>query len=729
MADDLRKSGISTVGDVPWGTHFCYFYETKQDLLDILVPYFKSGLENNEFCLWIISNSELIDRQEASDVLEQAVPDLDRYLTEGGIELVSHDDWFLEGGTFDFRRTAKRFKEKLDEARAHGYVGMRVNGSPAWICSRDPEELRQFEEEVDGLFSNERIIASCTYPVGEIAAVFLFDVARSHQFTIARRQGRWEVLETPQLIRAKREIEKLNEELEQRVKDRTQELAAAIEELKGQITERKRAEEQLRLAEEQARKVLDTIPALIASRLSDGTLDYCNQQWLAFAGLTLKELQSGAWKHLVHPDDKDRVVKIWQESVATGKPYEMEERHRRFDGMYRWFLARAVPLKDKEGRIERWYGTLTDIDDLKHAEEALRESQHLLQLVLSTLPVGVSVTNREGDIVLINSASERIWGGVITSGRQRWVQTRGFWHDSGEPIAPKAWASVRALSEGQTSLTELIDVETYDGQQKIMENSAAPIRNGDGAIVGAVIVNQDVTDRVRAEEQLRMTSERLRALSDRAQMAKEEEATRISREIHDELGSALTSLKWDLEEFGEFFKTPRDSAQFDDARKKIEAMIALADTTLNTVRRLASELRPAVLELGLAEAIEWQAVQFQERTGIDVQFECSVEKINLNPEQLTAVFRILQEALTNILRHAQATMVVIKAWEEPQEFVLTIKDNGKGFTDGKKLDEQSLGILGMRERAHLIGGEIHIKSAELQGTRVTLRIPIPLKAG
>src|SRR4051812_286447 len=139
MSPELRKTGISVIGDVPWGTHFCTFYETTQDLLDILIPFFKTGLDEGEFCLWIISNSELITVAEAMNALAKAVPDLDRYLAEGRIEIVSHDDWFLPGGNFDFHCAANRFKEKVNEALARGFVGMRVNGGPAWIRSRDPE--------------------------------------------------------------------------------------------------------------------------------------------------------------------------------------------------------------------------------------------------------------------------------------------------------------------------------------------------------------------------------------------------------------------------------------------------------------------------------------------------------------------------------------------------------------------------------------------------------------
>ena len=160
MATEFRKSGISVVGDVSWGTHFCYFYETKQDLLDTLIPYFKVGLESKEFCVWVVSNSELITVEEAKEALRQAVPDLDRYLAEGSMEVVSHDEWFQNGEAFDLHRVANRFKEKLEEALARGYAGMRINGSPAWLQKDDRKQFCEFEQQLDSLFPNQRIIAS-----------------------------------------------------------------------------------------------------------------------------------------------------------------------------------------------------------------------------------------------------------------------------------------------------------------------------------------------------------------------------------------------------------------------------------------------------------------------------------------------------------------------------------------------------------------------------------------
>ena len=468
MARELRKTGIEIVGGVPWGAHFCYFYETKQDLLDILIPYFKTGLENKEFCLWVISNSELLTVQEATSALRDALPDLDRYVAERSIEVVGHKDWFLSGHTFDPDKVAHRFRTKLNEALARGYAGMRVNGSPAWLRDAGPQEIRKFEAALDKLFPNERTIASCTYPLASIGGEEIFDVVRTHQFAIARRQGEWEVVETPELIQAKAEIESLNEDLEQRIIERTNELRLANEQLRKEITEHK-----------------------------------------------------------------------------------------------------------------------------------------------------------------------------------------------------------------------------------------------------------------QTEEQLRITTERLRKLSASLQSAREEEGTRIARELHDELGSTLTSLRWDLESLDKTLSDSANRSKLQESRKRIEAMIKLTDSVLQTVRRISSELRPQVLDdLGLAEAVEWQAGDFQARTGIVCYCDYPPEKLNLSQAQANAVFRILQEALTNVLRHAQATRVEIKLKEELGEFVMTIVDNGRGITEAEKSGDESLGLLGMRERAELIGGTVDMKGIEGGGTTITISVDI-----
>jgi signal transduction histidine kinase len=225
-------------------------------------------------------------------------------------------------------------------------------------------------------------------------------------------------------------------------------------------------------------------------------------------------------------------------------------------------------------------------------------------------------------------------------------------------------------------------------------------------------------------DRLYQQAEQLRSLTAKAQFTREEEATRIAREIHDELGSSLTSLRWDLERVDETLTDVKDFSQLAELPAKIKSMISLTDTAVDAVRRISLELRPPGLDqLGLVEAIEWQAQRFQAQTGIACVCDCSVERVELNPEQSTALYRISQEALTNVLRHAEATLVEIKVDQEADKFVLTIKDNGRGITEDGKLGRHSLGIVGMRERAHLVGGKITINGIKGKGTAITVRVP------
>jgi len=170
--------------------------------------------------------------------------------------------------------------------------------------------------------------------------------------------------------------------------------------------------------------------------------------------------------------------------------------------------------------------------------------------------------------------------------------------------------------------------------------------------------------------------------------------------------------------------------QLPELRKKLETMIELTDDTIDTIRRISSELRPSILDdLGLVAAIEWQAKEFQTRTRIVCTCDCSMENVGLNRKQSTAVFRIFQEALTNVLRHAQATKIDIRTKQEDGQFVLTVSDNGRGITEAEKSDVLSLGLLGMKERARLVGGEIDIARSEEGGTAITVRVPVARNGG
>src|SRR6185295_9246240 len=225
MASALMRTGIGVVGDVPWGTHFCQFYETKEDLLNTLAPYFKAGLEDGELCMWVISGP--VTEDEASSALRRVVPDLDRYLLGGSIEMVPAQEWYLKRGKAELQRVTRAWNAKLSGALARGYPGMRVSGNTAWLEKKDWKDFCKYEEQLNSSITDQPIAVLCTYPLVTSGAAELLDVARNHQFAIAKRQGTWEVIETAQLKRAKAEMVKVNEALEQRVIERTVELDAA----------------------------------------------------------------------------------------------------------------------------------------------------------------------------------------------------------------------------------------------------------------------------------------------------------------------------------------------------------------------------------------------------------------------------------------------------------------------------------------------------------------------
>ncbi|TAN43192.1 MAG: PAS domain S-box protein [Nitrospirae bacterium] len=238
-------------------------------------------------------------------------------------------------------------------------------------------------------------------------------------------------------------------------------------------------------------------------------------------------------------------------------------------------------------------------------------------------------------------------------------------------------------------------------------------------------VAQDITERRKTEEELNSSREQLRGLLAHHQSVREEERTRISREIHDELGQSLTALKIDLS-----WLMKRLNRQQSLLREKARGMSALIDLNIQTVKRIAAELRPGLLDdLGLTAALEWQAEEFQERSGIACQLLIEPEDLDIGRDISTAVFRIFQETLTNVVRHAKASRVRVTLTKRPAELILNVSDNGKGITRHQAMSPASIGLTGMKERVNFLGGTLSINGIRHKGTTVRVLIPLPLNAG
>ena len=296
------------------------------------------------------------------------------------------------------------------------------------------------------------------------------------------------------------------------------------------ITERRRAEEALQEREEAFRTLTNAMPQLVWTANADGMVDYYNEKQQQYRELPRTTVGVYDWQPLLHPDDIGRTIEAWSESLRTGADYRVEHRVQMGDGSFRWHLSRAIALRDDDGRIVKWFGTATDIDDLKEAERQLAESEQalrdalqeaekqrrLLDTVLDSLPVGVIIADAQGRIVRDNEATRELWGiPPQTDSWEKYGDWVGFWPETGQRIQAHEWAMARAILQGESTRNELIQNERFDThERRYYINNAVPLRDAGGRIIGGVAAMQDVTDRLDIEEALRRSEQNFRALAD-----------------------------------------------------------------------------------------------------------------------------------------------------------------------------------------------------------------------
>jgi len=252
-----------------------------------------------------------------------------------------------------------------------------------------------------------------------------------------------------------------------------------------------------------------------------------------------------------------------------------------------------------------------------------------------------------------------------------------------------------------------------------------PLLSDDRKITGFIVMVQDITELKQTEAALRQSREQLRALLARLERLREEERTRMAREVHDVLGQLLTGLKMDMSWWERRFTKIADEPLRHALEEKVEATSRLADRMIETVRKISRDLRPSLLDdIGLGAALQFEARQFQERIGIICEVSVRPENFPLEPDLTTGIFRIFQELLTNVARHAQATRVLAALSRREGTVTLEVKDNGRGIREGELSNPKSLGLLGITERASLMGGRFEIHGSPGGGTTAALTIPV-----
>ncbi|MGD2135910.1 MAG: PAS domain S-box protein, partial [Gemmatimonadales bacterium] len=494
----------------------------------------------------------------------------------------------------------------------------------------------------------------------------------------------------------------------------------AVQVVARDISARKKAEAEVRAAQERMTRAFSLSPDIITiTDLRTGRLVEVNEAFSRISGWSRAEAVGRTTLELA----------VWGTDDARADWVERLQREQRVDGM-------EIVLYDRAGRAHTTLVSaevlalagephlltyVTDITNRKQQEEALIESERRFRAVFDQSVQLLGIVSLDGILEDVNATALRMIGETREAvvGRPFWETP---WWTYSENVQTELRSALATAAQGETVQYEVVHYDV-EGTPRVVDATITPVRDEDGTVVHLLALGHDISERKHATDALRASREQLRQLAVRLQVVREEERTTIAREIHDELGQGLTGIKmdvaWLLNRFPKTWKRVRERGH---------ALTDLLDATIDVVRDLSSRLRPSVLDdLGLAAAVEWQASEFARRTSIDVELS-DMQELPVDRERATALFRILQEALTNVTRHAAASRVQVTLSRIGREAVLDVIDNGRGLTDAEIDRPQSLGLLGMRERAVALGGEVEFRSPPDGGTHVRVRMPLPLEA-
>ncbi len=487
------------------------------------------------------------------------------------------------------------------------------------------------------------------------------------------------------------------------------------------ITERKQAEDALRVSLEKYRVLFESFPLGITISDKSGKIMEGNRQSEKLLGITRKvhaqrRIDSKEWQ-IIRKDGTPMPADEYASSRALRENRLIENVEMgivKDKGEITWISVTAAPIPLEGYGVAIAYG---DITERKRIEEALKKSEALHKEAQKAAHIGHWELDTS---IMVPTWSEeifRIFGLNPQKDPPSFATHQKVTH-------PDDWHILN--NAVTTSINEGIpfDIEFRilrpDKTIRWMNAIGYPKRDSEGRIGSVFGTAQDITESKQAEDQIRSSQEQLRSLSARLQATREEERTQIAREIHDELGQALTALKMDLSWMSK--KLPRDQKPL---HEKAKSMSQLLDATVKTVKRISTQLRPGLLDdLGLAAAIEWQAEEFQNRTGIKCHVTAIPEEITLDEKLSTALFRIFQETLTNVTRHSHATRVKVNLRQKATKIELRVEDNGKGITEKQISSPKSFGFIGMRERVYPWGGEVKIIGTSGKGTTVIVNIPL-----
>jgi len=451
----LRKSGINVVGDVSWGTHICQFYETKQDMIDVLVPYFAEGLRNNEFCMWVTSES--LSEEEAKEAMRKAMPDFDEYDRKGQMEIVPYTEWYVKDGTFDLQRVLNAWIQRLSKALADGYEGMRITGNTAWLENKDWDDFADYERQVNEAISEHRMIAVCTYSLDRCGSAEIIDVVAHHQLALFKRKGKWMITENSETRQRREALEKSQRRLQ---------------------------------------KVFDASPDAIIVLGLNGDIVECSQATLKLHGYTSKEELIGKNVSILF-SEKDRETTLrnlkgsLNEASATSIECILSTRNGRL------FPAQvsASVIQDSQANPVGYIIIAKDMTAQKKAEQEILKAAETWQKTFDAISDFALVVDKDFKIMRLNRALCEL----LKKDPEELVGKRCFEVLHGTDRPWPNCPTVETLRTGETATAEVVD--PHIGKPLLVTNY--PLFDENGRVSACVHVAKDVGLLKESEKALR----------------------------------------------------------------------------------------------------------------------------------------------------------------------------------------------------------------------------------
>ena len=484
-----------------------------------------------------------------------------------------------------------------------------------------------------------------------------------------------------------------------------------------EITERMRIEQALRESEDRYRSLVATSLDAVLLTVPDGRILGANEAACRMFGRSEGELIRVGWRRVMDASDP-RLAPALEERTRTGR-FHGELTLVRGDGSKFSAEISSAVFRNQAGE-PRISLVIRDITERKRAEETLERERNLLRTLIDHIPDAIYVRDTANRFVLANETVARRMGAA--SPADLIGKTDADFYPAKQ--AAHFTALDREVLAGRALVNFEEDITHLDGKRRFILATKVPLRNAQGEVIALVGIGRDITDHKRVIKALRQSEARLHALMARLQAVREEERIHIAREIHDTFGHALTDLKFDLAWLGRRL-TEAGVGSRTAIQRRIAAMGKRVEMEMESVRRISGELRPALLDtVGLVPAIEWLAKGFQARTRIRCRMVLPPAPLPLDGARSTAIYRVLQELLANVARHARATTVNIRLQAGAGWVELRVSDNGRGIPKSAVNDPHSLGLLGASERAGSLGGRLLIHGECNQGTTVTVRLPM-----